>query len=164
MQRLFHMVPHWIWQKALLSTAAIHSIFRRGSTERSPRHRAVLCNRNVTSAISHGFLAQRIIREDAMEYFEATVELQNLQTSFVWNHFTTMFPCACAVIPCNFAPLYSHKKCAVYFTDKVSKNNAHVHATSSKPPFLSLSRGLWWRLACTWELKKKTLFCTKTTS
>ncbi len=49
--------------------------------------------------------------------------------------------------------------CVLIFTDKVCKNNAHAHATSSRPP--SFPRGLWWRLLQLMQLTSKTVSGTK---
>ncbi len=71
---------------------------RRGST------RAVLCI-IVMSPLLSVFHAKKIIREECYGYFEALQK--NMQTLALFEAvFTTVFSCACVVIPCNVAHFF----------------------------------------------------------
>ncbi len=80
--------------------------FRRGSTEAQLRHRAVLCNRKFTSALSRFFVLRELSEKSAMEYFESTVELQNLQTLASFECHVNILPISSQVLT-----MYMNRQC-----------------------------------------------------
>ncbi len=116
--------------------------FRRRSTEAQDTEQCcVIVNYPLLSLIV--FRPRRIIREECYGVYWSYCGVGKPANvnSFVW-----ILPQCSLVIFHRIFCVYSHKKCTVYFTDKVWKNNAQAHATSSRPPFLPFPWGLWRRL------------------